>query len=129
MLPAQQSLSSSRLLACMRRMRPMRSRLPRPGLSATDPDSSVPEYTRKKVKLPTNGSLAILNASAANGASSEDGRVSFSVSSSGFVPSIGGTSTGDGKKLTTASSNSCTPLFLKAEPHNTGTQAKLQVAL
>ena len=33
---------------------------------------STPEYTRKNVSFPTNGSVAILNASAANGASSFD---------------------------------------------------------
>ena len=32
-----------------------------------DPDPSVPEYTRKNVSLPTNGSVMILKASAANG--------------------------------------------------------------
>ena len=41
----------------------------------------TPEYTRKNVRLPTNGSVAILNASAANGSSSSAGRAA-SVSSS-----------------------------------------------
>ena len=35
-----------------------------------EPDSSTPEYTRMNVSFPTNGSVMILNASAANGASS-----------------------------------------------------------
>jgi hypothetical protein len=32
------------------------------------------------------------------------------------MPLIGGTSSGDGRKSTTASSSGCTPLFLKADP-------------
>ena len=39
------------------------------------------------------------------------------------MPAIDGTSTGDGRKSTTASSSGCTPLFLKAEPQMTGTNA------
>lgn len=34
---------------------------------------------------------------------------------------MGGTSRGDGRYAQTASSSGCTPLFLKAEPHRTGT--------
>jgi hypothetical protein len=60
----------------MRRMRPKRSRLPRVGFSATEPDSTVPEYTRKNVSVPC-GSFMILNASAANGSSSLAWRVTI----------------------------------------------------
>ena len=45
--------------------------------------------------LPTNGSVAILNAKADIGASSEAGLVSSSPSK--FVPVTGGISNGDGK--------------------------------
>ena len=66
----------------------------------------------------------ILNASAENGASSAAGR-SMSVSSFllGSRPAIEGTSSGDGRKSTTASSSGCTPLFLNADPQMTGTNA------
>ena len=39
------------------------------------------------------------------------------------MPLIDGTSSGDGRKSTTASSSGCTPLFLNAEPQMTGTNA------
>ena len=68
---------SWRWLACICRMRPMRSRLSFTELYTVVPACTVPEYTRKKHSLPTNGSVAILNASAENGASSEDGRLSL----------------------------------------------------
>ena len=42
---------------------------------------------------------------------------------SGSMPLIAGTSSGDGRKSTTASSSGCTPLFLNAEPQMTGTNA------
>ena len=42
---------------------------------------------------------------------------------SGSMPVIDGTSSGDGRKSTTASSSGCTPLFLNAEPQMTGTNA------
>ena len=51
------------------------------------PEFSVPEYTRKNVRLPTNGSFRILKASAANGASSLAARVVGSPCSS--MPLIG----------------------------------------
>ena len=63
----------------------------------------------------------ILNARAENGASSLVGRVSGS-SLSILWPLTSGTSIGDGRKSITASSSGCTPLFLKAEPHSTGTK-------
>src|SRR5690606_41184484 len=82
----------------MRRMRPNRSRLPRAAFSTAVPLFRVPEYTRKNVRLPTNGSLAILNASAANGASSAAGLVSSLFGSSGGLPFTGGTSNGEGRR-------------------------------
>ena len=39
------------------------------------------------------------------------------------MPVIDGTSSGDGRKSTTASSSGCTPLFLNADPQMTGTNA------
>src|SRR2546427_3304496 len=71
------------------------------------------------VTCPTKGSDMILNASAENGCSSE-ARRSAASSFSGLVPSTGGTSSGDGRKSTTASSSGWMPLFLKAEPASTG---------
>ena len=62
----------------------------------------------------------ILNASAVKGASSATRRSSSSPVS-GLWPIMGGTSSGDGRRSTTASSSGCTPLFLKAEPQVTGT--------
>src|SRR5207245_1469834 len=56
------------------------------------------------VTCPTKGSDMILNASAENGCSSE-ARRSAASSFSGLVPSTGGTSSGDGRKSTTASSS------------------------
>ena len=51
---------------------------------------------RVKVRLPTNGSFMILNASAENGAVSDEGR-SSGVSPSSFTPAIAGTSSGLGR--------------------------------
>ncbi|MNW06414.1 hypothetical protein D3C71_2028120 [compost metagenome] len=70
MSPARTSLISARWLACICTMRPTRSFLPLTELSTASPELSTPEYTRMKVRVPTKGSLAILNASAANGSSS-----------------------------------------------------------
>ena len=100
----------------------MRSVLPLVELSTEAPDASTPEYTRMNVSWPTNGSVMILNASAANGFVSSAGR-SIGVSSALSIdtPWIAGMSIGDGRKSTTASSSGCTPLFLKAEPQMTGT--------
>jgi hypothetical protein len=39
------------------------------------------------------------------------------------MPTIAGTSSGDGRKSTTESRSGCTPLFLNAEPQMTGTNA------
>ena len=87
---------SARVLACICRIRPIRSRLPFEAFNTYDPEFKIPEYTRKNVKRPTNGSVITLNANEANGASSSAGR---SVSSSvlGLIPLIAGTSSGEGK--------------------------------
>src|SRR3990170_4114775 len=45
------------------------------------------------------------------------------------MPVTGGMSTGDGRKLTTASSSCCTPLFLKAAPQSIGTHLNASVPL
>ncbi len=42
---------------------------------------------------------------------------------------MAGTSSGEGRKSTTASSIGCTPLFLSAEPHSTGTSWVLMVPM
>ena len=63
-----------------------------------------------KASLPTNGSVAILNANADIGSES-DAFLSAS-SPSNVVPLTGGISNGDGKYSTTASSICWTPLFL-----------------
>ncbi len=67
------------------------------------------------MRLPTKGSLRILNASAANGSSSRAVRVMGSPFA--LVPLVGGISMGDGMNSMTASSSACTPLFLNAVPH------------
>src|SRR5690606_5039666 len=59
------------------------------------------------------------NASAANG-SAASGFLMISASVSGCLPTTGGKSSGDGRYAQTASIKACTPLFLKADPHNTG---------
>ena len=75
MSPQRTSSISSRLFACICSRRPTRSRLSFVALYTYEPLLRTPEYTRKNVSLPTNGSVAILNASPANGASSETSRV------------------------------------------------------
>ena len=44
------------------------------------------------------------------------------------MPCIGGTSSGDGKSSTIASSSGCTPLFLNEDPHSTGVTLMSSVA-
>ena len=63
------------------------------------PDLRVPEYTLVNVNLPTNGSVAILNAMAASDESFATGNVlSSSFVSTSFTESIPSfTSTGDGR--------------------------------
>ena len=70
MSPARTSLISARVLACICRIRPRRSFLPLTGLYTVSPVLITPEYTRKKINWPTNGSVMILKASAENGSSS-----------------------------------------------------------
>src|SRR5579862_5202758 len=83
---------------------------------------------RTKVIEPTKGSSMILKARPANGALSSAGRVTVSFDPI-FVHSTGGMSSGDGRYETTASSRGCTPLFLKADPHSTGTKWNEHVPL
>src|SRR3546814_2022794 len=78
-------------------MRPTRSRLPFTELRICVLVLITPEYTRTKVSEPTKGSVMILNARPAAGASSLDGRLRTS-SDSGFTPFTSGTSVGDGRK-------------------------------
>ena len=75
---------------------------------------SVPEYTRKYVSLPTKGSVMILNARAENGCVVVGVPPDRSSPVLGLSPSTGGTSNGDGRYSTTASSSIWTPLFLKS---------------
>ena len=72
--------------------------------------------------LPTNGSVAILNANAEKGSSS-DAFLESSVSLSSEVPLTSSTSSGEGKKSITASNIVCTPLFLKAAPQRVTTNS------
>ena len=65
---------------------------------------NVPEYILIKVKVPTNGSVATLNASAEKGELSSNLRSSSSLEF-GFVPLIEPISIGLGKKSTTASNS------------------------
>ncbi|SST11396.1 Uncharacterised protein [Acinetobacter baumannii] len=97
MSPARTSLISSRWLACICTIRPTRSFLPFTELSTASPEVSTPEYTRAKVRVPTKGSVAILNASAEKGSSSSAWRSSCFSSSSGSVPLIAGISDGAGR--------------------------------
>ena len=126
--PAYTSAISLRVLACICRIRPTRSRLPLVEFLTYEPDDKIPEYTRKKVSFPTNGSVITLKARAENGSSSEE-CLSTSSSVSGLTPLIAGTSNGDGKYSTTASSIGCTPLYLNADPHTTGKNSTDNVAL
>src|SRR6056297_3091333 len=127
--PASTSLISSRLLACIWTIRPTRSFFSFTELKTPVPLSSLPEYTRKNVSVPTNGSVAILKASAANGALSSASRVARVRSLSSNSPSIARTSVGDGRYSITASSTACTPLFLNALPPSTGTNSLANVRI
>ena len=71
----------------------------------------------------------ILKARAEKGSLSSALRSSMSSGWFGRCPSVGGRSSGLGRKSTTASSMGCTPLFLKADPHRTGTTAAASVAV
>ena len=129
MSPALHSSISSRLLACICSRRPMRSRLPRVELQHARAALERARVDAEEGQVAANGSFMILNARAANGASSSALRTLDLVRRVGCMPSTGGMSSGDGRKLTTASSSGCTPLFLKAEPQSTGTSLKPQRAL
>ncbi len=72
------------------------------------------------MSLPTYGSLMILNARAEKGAASSGVPLQL-LDPLDVQPAVGGTSSGLGRKSTTASSMGWTPLFLKADPHSTGT--------
>ena len=65
--PANTFSISSLWFACICNILPILSFLSLLELSTEEPDSNVPEYTLKKHNFPTNGSVAILNAKAANG--------------------------------------------------------------
>ena len=73
----------------------MRSRCFLVEFSTEDPVVTVPEYTRKKDRRPTKGSVMILNARAEKGALSSAGRSSSS-SVSGSMPLMAGMSSGEG---------------------------------
>jgi hypothetical protein len=61
---------SSLLFACIKSNLPTLSFCPVTGFNKESQDLIIPEYTLTKVKVPTNGSVAILNAIAATGSSS-----------------------------------------------------------
>ena len=124
--PANTSFNSVLLLACIWSILPTLSFLFFVAFNTYEPDSNVPEYTLKKHNLPTYGSVAILNASAENGASSD---VSLSISfPSSSTPLIWSISNGDGKYSTILSNNNCNPLFLYADPQHTSVALLLNVA-
>mmetsp|Transcript_89314 Transcript_89314/g.130657 ORF Transcript_89314/g.130657 Transcript_89314/m.130657 type:complete len:283 (+) Transcript_89314:1197-2045(+) len=120
--PATAQSTSVRSMACISRRRPTRSFLSFTVLSTFEDFSSTPEYTRTNVRVPTKGSFMILKARADIGSSSDDRR-SIGESSLGLIPLMLGTSTGAGMYHTTLSRSGCTPLFLKAVPMHTGTNA------
>jgi len=92
--PAYTFSISSLWFECICRILPILSFLSLLEFKTVDPVSNVPEYTLKKHNFPTNGSVAILNAKAANGSESD---VLASVSTpSNVVPLICGISNGDG---------------------------------
>ena len=68
-----------------------------------DPFLRIPEYTLIYVNFPTNGSVAILKANAANDPSTEFWIFTVSSGLSTDEPSILPTSVGDGRKSITAS--------------------------
>ena len=85
---------SSLWFECICKILPTLSFLSLLEFKTVDPVSNTPEYTLKKHNFPTNGSVAILKANAANGSLSE---VLASVGSpSNVSPLIWGMSSGDG---------------------------------
>ena len=67
------------------------------------PTDKTPEYTLINVKVPTNGSVAILKANAENGSSSEEDLLTSTSSSLGKDPLIAFTSFGAGRYSIAAS--------------------------
>ena len=67
------------------------------------PDLRTPEYTLKKARVPTKGSVAIFKANAEKGSSSDDSLLPSVSSLSSNIHLIAGTSNGDGIKSITAS--------------------------
>ncbi len=63
-----------------------------------DPESILPEYILKYERLPTCGSLTILNTNAENGSDSS-AFLSISLFVLGSTPTTGGTSKGDGRQI------------------------------
>ena len=108
--PAYTLSISSLWFECINRILPILSFLSLFAFKIVEPASNVPEYTLKKQIFPTNGSVAILNAKAANGSLS-DVFLSASLPSMS-TPLISAISSGDGINSTTAFNSSCTPLFL-----------------
>src|SRR5690606_32383577 len=104
------------LLACIWKIREIRSLFPERVFNTYEPACSTPEYARIKHKRPTNGSVAILKPKAAKGSDS-DGLREISSPLRGSVPLTASWSNGDGNNSITKSSMVCTPLFLKDEPH------------
>ena len=110
MSPAQSSLTSSRLLACILRSRPMRSLRPAgrkkdvvAGLHRPRVDPDVGQMADKRVAHDLEDQR-------------REGRVVGRLANGdrvvpGSTPSIAGTSSGDGKKSTTPSSSGWTPLL------------------
>ena len=120
MSPAWTSLISSRSLACICSRRPMRSLLAPcrvedrvAGLQHARIDAEERQLADERIVQDLERERGERLVVARPGASS-------SVPSS-TMPLTGGMSTGDGMYSTTASSIACTPLFLNAEPHSTGT--------
>ena len=130
MSPANASLISSRLFACISSIRPIALALVLDRVHAgTSRSRSRRSRRATKVSEPTNGSFMILKASAGERRVVARPRARPPRRCPASMPSIGGTSSGDGRKSTTASSSGCTPLFLKAEPHSTGTSLHADRAL
>ena len=92
------------LLACILYKRVIRSFFPVLALKTVSPAFNTPEYTRIYANRPTKGSVAILNANAANGSESFGSRVNSFVSST-FVPVTAPISNGLGKYAVTESNN------------------------
>ena len=93
--PASNDSTSSLVLECILTSLPILSFLPFVELRTYEPLFITPEYILVKASFPTNGSVAILNAKAAIGASSEASLESSSPSK--VWPWIAGMSNGDGK--------------------------------